>query len=69
LIVRLGLETGFRQNELYTLAIAGGLLLSFCVVTAPMGFVAALALGGVIIDRALEEAGWTRPERALPTGA
>ena len=69
LIVRLGLETGFRKNEVYALAAAGGLLLSFCVMTAPVGFVASLALGGVIIDRALEEAGWMRPGRALSAGA
>jgi hypothetical protein len=55
LLMRVGLQTGSRNNELYALVAAGGLLLSFCVVNAPVGFVAALVLGGVIVDRALGE--------------
>jgi arabinofuranan 3-O-arabinosyltransferase len=68
LVVRVGLQTGFRNNEVYALAAAGGLLLSFCVVTAPVGFVAALVLGGVIVDRALAESGWAGAPHVLSGG-
>jgi hypothetical protein len=60
LLVRLGFATGFRRIELYALWIAAGLLVGFDVFVAPVGFVAALVLAGVIVDRALEEAGWMR---------
>jgi arabinofuranan 3-O-arabinosyltransferase len=68
-IVRLALETGFRKGEIYALIISGGLLLSFCVVTAPVGFVAALVLGGMIIDRAMAELGLVRLPDAVSSGA
>lgn len=69
LIVRVGLETGFRKSEIIALAISGALLLSFCVITAPVGFAAALVLGGVIVDRALNELGWTRFSSVVPANA
>jgi len=67
-LVRLALETGFRKGEVYALIAGAGLLLSFCVVTAPVGFVAALVLGGVIIDRAMAELGLVQlPEAVSPS--
>lgn len=63
-VMRLALQTGFRKAEVYALIVSGGLLVSFCVVTAPIGFVAALVLGGVIIDRALAELSLVRPADA-----
>ncbi len=59
LLVRLGLQTGFRRNELYALWIVAALLVSFDVFVAPVGFVAAVVLGCMIVDRALGELGWT----------
>jgi hypothetical protein len=69
LLVCVGLETGFRKAEVFALAISGALLLSFCIITAPVGLAAALVLGGVIIDRARAELGWAQPPAALSTGA
>jgi hypothetical protein len=60
LVVRVGLETGFGKLELYALAVAAAVLLGFCIVTAPLGFVAAVMLAGVIADRALGELGVSR---------
>jgi arabinofuranan 3-O-arabinosyltransferase len=57
LVVRVGLETGFARFELRALVVAAALLTGFCIVTAPLGFVAALVLAGVIADRALGELG------------
>jgi hypothetical protein len=70
LVLRLGLETGFRRSEIYALAISGALLLGFFAVTAPVGFLAALVLGGVIVDRALGELGWSgAPSSNIPAPA
>ncbi len=68
LLVRLGFATGFRRIELYALWIVAGLLVSFDVFIAPVGFVAALVLAGLIADRALVELGFARPH-AEPLGA
>ncbi len=66
LLIRIGFETGFRKNELYALWIAALLLVSFDVFVAPVGFVAALVLAGVIIERAREETA-ARPALQLST--
>jgi arabinofuranan 3-O-arabinosyltransferase len=68
LLIRLGFETGFRKIELYALWIAAGLLVSFDVFIAPVGFIAALVLAGLIADRALIELGFASPH-AEPVGA
>ena len=68
LLIRLGFETGFRKIELYALWIAAGLLVGFDVFIAPVGFIAALVLAGLIADRALIELGFARPH-AEPVGA
>jgi hypothetical protein len=65
LLVRLGFATGFRKIELYALWIVAGLLVSFDVFIAPVGFIAALVLAGLIADRALIELGFTRPHPEL----
>ena len=67
-VIRLVLQTGFRKGEVYGLIVGGGLLVSFCTVTAPVGFVAALVLGGVIIDRATAELDLVRLPEAVSTG-
>lgn len=61
LLVRLGFDTGFRRIELYAMWIAAGLLVGFDVFIAPVGFIAALVLAGLIADRALVELGLARP--------
>jgi len=61
LLIRLGFATGFRKIELYALWIVAGLLVSFDVFIAPVGFIAALVLAGLIADRALIELGFARP--------
>ena len=68
-VMRQALETGFRKAEIYALVVGGGLLVSFCLVTAPVGFVAALVLGGVIIDRAMVELGLVQLPDAVSSGA
>jgi len=68
-LMRLALQTGFRKAELYALVVSGGLLVSFCVVTVPVGFVAALVLAGVIIDRAVAELSPVRPPDAVSSRA
>ena len=68
LLVRLGFATGFRRIELYALWIVAGLLVSFDVFIAPVGFIAALVLAGLIADRALVELGFARPH-VEPLGA
>jgi arabinofuranan 3-O-arabinosyltransferase len=68
LLIRLGFETGFRKIELYALWIATGLLVSFDVFIAPVGFIAALVLAGLIADRALIELGFAQPH-GEPVGA
>jgi arabinofuranan 3-O-arabinosyltransferase len=68
LLIRLGFETGFRKIELYALWIAAGLLVGFDVFIAPVGFIAALVLAGLIADRALIELGFSEPH-AEPVGA
>src|SRR5258708_5636640 len=67
LLVRVGFATGYRKIELYALWIAAGLLVSFDVFIAPVGFIAALVLAGLIADRALVELGFTQPH-AEPVG-
>jgi hypothetical protein len=69
LLIRVGFDTGFRKIELYSLWIAAGLLVSFDVFIAPVGFIAALVLAGVIADRVLEETGWGRSPRTAPAEA
>jgi hypothetical protein len=71
LLVRLGFDTGFRRIELYALWIAAGLLVGFDVFIAPVGFIAALVLAGLIADRTLVELGFARPhvEPGSPLGA
>ena len=61
LLVRLGFARGFRKIELYALWIVGGLLIGFDVFIAPVGFIAALILAGLIADRALAELGFGQP--------
>jgi hypothetical protein len=61
LLVRLGFATGFRRIELYALWTVAALLVSFDVFIAPVGFIAALVLAGLIDDRALIELGFARP--------
>ena len=68
-VMRLALETGFRKAEIYALVVSGGLLVCFCVVTAPVGFVAALVLAGVIIDRAVAELSPLPPPDAVSSRA
>jgi arabinofuranan 3-O-arabinosyltransferase len=68
LLIRLGFESGFRKIELYALWIAAGLLVGFDVFIAPVGFIAALVLAGLIADRALIELGLAQPH-AEPVGA
>ncbi len=68
LLVRIGFDTGFRKIELYALWIAAGLLVSFDVFIAPVGFIAALVLAGLIADRALVELGLAQPH-VEPLGA
>jgi len=68
LLIRLGFETGFRKIELHALWIAAGLLVGFDVFIAPVGFIAALVLAGLIADRALIELGYSEPH-AEPVGA
>lgn len=68
LLIRLGFEAGFRKIELYALWIAAGLLVSFDVFIAPVGFIAALVLAGLIADRALIELGFAQ-SHAEPAGA
>jgi glycosyl transferase family 87 len=65
LLVRLGFATGFRRIELYALWIVAALLVSFDVFIAPVGFIAALVLAGLIADRALIELGFARPHPEL----
>jgi hypothetical protein len=64
LLIRLGLETGFRGREVQGLLMAAMLLIGFYAFIAPVGFIAALVLAGLIVDRALAELGSSRPHGA-----
>src|SRR5438045_2497101 len=55
LLVRLGLKTGFRKIEVYALWIAAMLLIGFYAFIAPVGFIAAVILVGLVADRTLAE--------------
>jgi hypothetical protein len=52
LLIRVGLETGFRKREPQALLITAMLLIGFYAFIAPVGFIAALILAGLIADRA-----------------
>jgi hypothetical protein len=51
-LVRLGLASGFRSYELPALGFAVALIVIFILFGIPVGFVATLTVGGLILRRA-----------------
>jgi len=67
LIVRMGLEDGFRNHELPALGVAIALLVSFQFVVAPVGFVATMIVASLIARRVIGS--WNQDSRAFTTPA
>lgn len=67
LIVRMGLEDGFRNHELPALGVVIALLVSFQFVVAPVGFIATLIVA-LLIARCVIRS-WNRDSRAFTTPA